>query len=108
MKLSTKGRYAMVALTDPAICGPATISLCQDVQAEAYPYPESFFEPRLIAIRRPEPDAQELARAAEVLRHARAPLVIAGGGVHYSDATQALQAFVEAHELPVFSFVDGG
>ncbi|TIU68729.1 MAG: 3D-(3,5/4)-trihydroxycyclohexane-1,2-dione acylhydrolase (decyclizing), partial [Mesorhizobium sp.] len=71
---------AMQVLTDPAECGPVTLALCQDVQAEAYDYPESFFAERVWTQRRPRPDRQELAAAVAALKGAKKPLVIAGGG----------------------------
>ena len=92
---------AMAVLTDPAECGPVTLALCQDVQAEAFDYPDSFFAPRLWHQRRLRPDATELAEAAAVLRAAQQPLLIAGGGVHYAEATQELTAFAERHGIPV-------
>lgn len=92
---------ALAVLTDPAECGPATIALCQDVQAEAYDYPESFFEERLWLPRRIGPDAHELARAIEWLMEAKKPLIIAGGGVLYSEAEKELLHFAEALGIPV-------
>ncbi|MFC7554814.1 thiamine pyrophosphate-binding protein [Pseudoroseomonas wenyumeiae] len=92
---------AMAVLTDPAECGPVTLALCQDVQTEAYDYPEAFFASRRWSPRRPRPDRQELAHAAELLRAAKRPLIVAGGGVHYADATAALANFAEAHDIPV-------
>jgi len=92
---------ALSVLTDPAECGPVTLALCQDVQAEAFDYPEAFFAPRTWHIRRPRPDEAELAEAAEALRNASAPLIIAGGGVHYADAAQGLNQFATAHGIPV-------
>ena len=92
---------AMRVLTDPAECGPVTLALPQDVQTEAFDYPEDFFRPRLWRPRRPAPDAQELAAAADALRRATAPLLIAGGGVHYSLATETLAVFAERHGIPV-------
>ncbi|NVO29562.1 3D-(3,5/4)-trihydroxycyclohexane-1,2-dione acylhydrolase (decyclizing), partial [Donghicola sp. C2-DW-16] len=74
---------ALRVMTDPANCGPATIAFCQDVQAEAYDWPEAFFEPRVWHIRRPAPDAGELARVAEMVRGASNPVIVAGGGVIY-------------------------
>jgi 3D-(3,5/4)-trihydroxycyclohexane-1,2-dione acylhydrolase (decyclizing) len=71
----------MRVLTDHAECGPVTLALPQDVQAEAYDYPEAFFAPRCWRIRRPPPDPAQLADAAAALSRARAPLIIAGGGV---------------------------
>ena len=91
---------AFAVMTDPAECGPVTLSLCQDVQAEACDWPESFFEPRIRQPRCPAPDEGELASAIEAVRSARRPLVIAGGGVHYSQATEALRTFVETHNIP--------
>ena len=85
---------AMQVLTDPADCGPVTLSLCQDVQAEAYDYPESFFAERVWAQRRPRPDRAELEAAAAALKAAKKPLIIAGGGVLYSGASKAARAFV--------------
>jgi 3D-(3,5/4)-trihydroxycyclohexane-1,2-dione acylhydrolase (decyclizing) len=92
---------AMRVLTDPAECGPVTLALCQDVQAEAYDYPESFFDKKLWTPRRLMPDADEFAAAALALQHAQKPVIIAGGGVLYSEATDALRAFAEAHGVPV-------
>src|SRR3954464_4113955 len=81
---------ALNVLTDPAECGPVTLALCQDVQAEAFDYPESFFEPRVWTQRRPRPDFAELKRAADALRKAKKPLIIAGGGVLFSGASSQL------------------
>ncbi|WP_171722372.1 MULTISPECIES: 3D-(3,5/4)-trihydroxycyclohexane-1,2-dione acylhydrolase (decyclizing) [unclassified Ruegeria] len=92
---------AFRTMTDPADCGPATLAFCQDVQAEAYDYPESFFEPRVWYQRRIRPDEGELARAVAAIKAAKRPVIVAGGGVHYSDATAALQSFAEAHNIPV-------
>jgi 3D-(3,5/4)-trihydroxycyclohexane-1,2-dione acylhydrolase (decyclizing) len=92
---------AMQVLTDPAECGPVTLSLCQDVQAEAYDYPENFFEKRVWSVRRPRPDLHELKLAADVLKKAKRPLIVAGGGVLYSQASPILARFVEATGIPV-------
>ncbi|RUZ33726.1 3D-(3,5/4)-trihydroxycyclohexane-1,2-dione acylhydrolase (decyclizing), partial [Mesorhizobium sp. M7A.F.Ca.US.003.02.1.1] len=92
---------AMQVLTDPADCGPVTLSLCQDVQAEAYDYPESFFAERVWHQRRPRPDRQELAAAVAALKGAKKPLVIAGGGVLYSQASDELAKFAEGAGIPV-------
>ncbi|MGH6945805.1 MAG: 3D-(3,5/4)-trihydroxycyclohexane-1,2-dione acylhydrolase (decyclizing) [Kiloniellales bacterium] len=92
---------ALSVLTDPAACGPVTLALCQDVQTEAFDYPESFFESRLWQARRPRPDEGELMLAAATLKGAKAPLIVAGGGVHYADACDALAAFAERHGIPV-------
>ncbi len=92
---------AFRTMTDPADCGPVTLALCQDVQAEAHDFPEALFAPRTWHIRRPAPDAGELARAAEMLKAAESPLIVAGGGVHYARATDTLRAFAEARSIPV-------
>ena len=92
---------AMRTLTDPAECGPVTLALCQDVQCEAHDYPLSFFEPRLWAPRRLEPDRAELAAAAAAIRAAKRPLLIAGGGVLYSEAEDAVSRFAVAFGMPV-------
>ncbi len=92
---------ALAAMTDPLDCGPATLAFCQDVQAEAWDWPAAFFAPHAWVRRRPAPDPREVDALADAIRTARAPLVIAGGGVHYAFATETLRAFVEAHGLPV-------
>lgn len=94
-------RRAMQVLTDPAECGPVTLSLCQDVQAEAYDYPESFFAEKVWSPRRLMPDADEFATAAAALKLAKKPVIIAGGGVLYSQASESLAAFAEEHGIPV-------
>lgn len=92
---------AMQVLTDPAECGPVTLALCQDVQAEAYDYPESFFAERLWTPRRPRPDRSELKAAADALKAAKKPLIVAGGGVLYSEASAELARFSAATGIPV-------
>jgi len=92
---------SLSVLTDPAECGPVTLALCQDVQAEAFDYPVEFFASRLWHVRRVRPDEAELAAAAAALRAATTPLIIAGGGVHYSEATDALERFASRHGIPV-------
>jgi 3D-(3,5/4)-trihydroxycyclohexane-1,2-dione acylhydrolase (decyclizing) len=93
---------AIAVLTDPARCGPVTLALPQDVQAEAYDFPGAFFEPALVRVRAPVPEAIEVEAAADVLRAARRPLLIAGGGVLYSaGGPAALRRFAEAHHVPV-------
>lgn len=94
-------RRAMQVLTDPAESGPVTLALCQDTQAEAYDYPVSFFARTLWSPRRVRPDEDELAMAAEAIRSAQKPVLIAGGGVLYSQAYDTLRQFVEAHGIPV-------
>ncbi len=93
--------HAIRVMTDPALCGPACLALPQDVQAEAFDCPESFLAPATLRPRRPAPDAAELGRAAALLRGARRPLIIAGGGVLYSEAGGALAAFAKVHGVPV-------
>ncbi len=92
---------AFRTMTDPAECGPVCLSFCQDVQAEAWDFPESFLEPRIWRIRRPLPDPVELDRVAEMVRAAARPVIVAGGGVHYAGAADALAAFAARHAIPV-------
>jgi len=92
---------AFRTMTDPANCGPATIAFCQDVQAEAFDYPESFFEPRVWRIRRPEPDPREVADVVAMIRAAERPLIVAGGGVLYAEAEDDLLAFAKRHNIPL-------
>lgn len=94
-------RRAMQVLTDPADCGPVTLSLCQDVQAEAYDYPENFFDEKVWVPRRVEPDLDELATAIAALKEAKKPIIVAGGGVLYSEASKELGDFAERHGIPV-------
>jgi 3D-(3,5/4)-trihydroxycyclohexane-1,2-dione acylhydrolase (decyclizing) len=92
---------AMRVLADPAETGAVTLALCQDVQAEAYEYPAEFFDRRVWYVPRPPPEPEAVARAVDVIRSARRPLIVAGGGVIYSEATEALQRLVEATGIPV-------
>ena len=92
---------AFRTMTDPADCGPVTLAFCQDVQTEAFDWPESFFAPTVWRIRRPHPDPAELEDVAALIRSARSPVIVAGGGVHYSGATRALADFAQAHGIPV-------
>jgi 3D-(3,5/4)-trihydroxycyclohexane-1,2-dione acylhydrolase (decyclizing) len=94
-------RRAMQVLTDPVDCGPVTLSMPQDVQAEAYDYPESLFEVQVRRFRRPEPDQRELEVALAALRKAKKPLIVAGGGVLYSGACEVLAKFAVRHGIPV-------
>jgi 3D-(3,5/4)-trihydroxycyclohexane-1,2-dione acylhydrolase (decyclizing) len=94
-------KRAMQVMTDPVDCGPVCLSLCQDVQAEAFDYPESFFAEKVWSFRRQRPDDNELASAIAAIRSAKAPVIIAGGGVLYSRATAELAAFAETHGVPV-------
>ncbi len=92
---------AMRVLSDPADTGAVTLALPEDVQAEAFEVPEVFFEARVWTIYRQPPAPAALARAAELIRAAERPLIVAGGGVVYSEATAALREFVEATGIPV-------
>lgn len=92
---------AIAALTDPAACGPVTLSLPQDVQTMAYDYPEEFFAPRVVRFRAQPPMQPELEEAAALISKARQPLIVAGGGVLYGQAGEALRAFAERHGIPV-------
>ena len=99
--------HAVSTMLDPATCGPAFIGLPQDVQAESFDFPEVFFEKVVHTIIRPRADATELKNAVEVLKNAKRPLIIAGGGVHYSLAEKELAAFATAHNIPVVETVAG-
>ncbi len=92
---------AMRVLTDPVETGAATVSIPQDVQAEAHDWPESLFAERTWHIARPLPERSVIARAAEMIRSAQQPLIVAGGGVIYSGATDALTTFCEKTGIPV-------
>jgi 3D-(3,5/4)-trihydroxycyclohexane-1,2-dione acylhydrolase (decyclizing) len=92
---------AMRVLTDPAETGAATLALPQDVQAEAYDWPAELFRERVWHIPRTPPDPAAVIRAAEVIRSARRPLIVAGGGVIYSEATHALTSFADTFGIPV-------
>ncbi|MBJ8344773.1 3D-(3,5/4)-trihydroxycyclohexane-1,2-dione acylhydrolase (decyclizing) [Antrihabitans sp. YC2-6] len=92
---------AMRVLTDPVETGAVTIAIPQDVQAEAFDWPESLFAERTWHVARPLPERAALARAAAVIRSARRPLIVAGGGVHYSGATGQLARFAELTGIPV-------
>lgn len=92
---------AIRTMLDPALCGPVCLALPQDVQAEAFDCPEDFLAPDVLRIARAAPDAAELERAIAALRAARRPLVIAGGGVLYSEAGAALADFARTHGVPV-------
>ncbi|NUN00783.1 MAG: 3D-(3,5/4)-trihydroxycyclohexane-1,2-dione acylhydrolase (decyclizing), partial [Bryobacteraceae bacterium] len=92
---------AMRVLTSPAQTGAVTLALPQDVQSEAWDYPEEMFEKRVWHIPRAEPDRAILARAAERIRSAKRPLIVAGGGILYSEATEALAQFAGQTGIPV-------
>ncbi|GAA1241047.1 3D-(3,5/4)-trihydroxycyclohexane-1,2-dione acylhydrolase (decyclizing) [Janibacter melonis] len=92
---------AMRVLTDPADTGAVTISLPQDVQAQAHDWPVELFDERVWHVRRPPAEPAAIARAAQVIRSARRPMVVAGGGVHYSRAEETLAALCAATGMPV-------
>lgn len=92
---------ALATMLDPASCGPATLAFCQDVQAEAFDYPESFFARRVWRIRQPQPDPRELDELIALVKAAKRPLIVAGGGVLYSRAETALAAFAYDSGVPV-------
>ena len=98
---------ALGVMLDPADCGPAFIALPQDVQSEAYNYPASFFAERVHYIRRPSPDSRDTAAAASLISGARQPLIIAGGGVHYSGAGRELADLAFRRGIPVVETVAG-
>ena len=100
-QLVTSAMEAMRVLTDQAETGAVTLALPQDVQAEAWDFPEELFERRVWHIGRPLPDSAALARAVDLIRSAQRPMIVAGGGVIYSEATEALRRLVEATGIPV-------
>ncbi len=99
---------AMRVLTDPVETGAVTIALPEDVQAEALDVPLEFLQPREWHIRRPVPERGPLARAVAAIANAKRPIIVAGGGVIYSDAEQQLRAFAEATGIPVGTSQAGG
>ncbi len=92
---------AIAVMLDPATCGPVCLALPQDVQAQAFDCPAWFLQPAPLRIRRPGVDAQELQAATDLIRSAGKPLLIAGGGVLYSQAWDALAQLAQAHGIPV-------
>jgi 3D-(3,5/4)-trihydroxycyclohexane-1,2-dione acylhydrolase (decyclizing) len=98
---------AVHTMLDPADCGPAFIGLPQDVQAEAYDFPERFFEPIAHELVRARPDRRQLETAARALRSAHRPLLVAGGGVRYSLAEDELRAFARRYRVPVVETMAG-
>ena len=92
---------AMRVLTNPAETGAVTLALPQDVQAEAYDYPEEFFEKRVWRVGRPLPETEMLDRAAALIRNSERPMIVSGGGTIYSEATEALRRFVDQTGIPV-------
>ncbi len=98
---------ATAVMLDPAECGPAFLALPQDIQEIAWDYPEAFFAPTVHKIPRARPDRERLAEAAKIIRAAKRPLIISGGGVRYSGAEETLGAFAESHGVPVTETVAG-
>ena len=91
---------AMRVLTDPANAGAVCVAMPQDVEGEAYDYPESFFAKRVHRLARREPEAEIIAEAAEIVRNARRPMLICGGGVRYSEAHEEFRKFAETTGIP--------
>ncbi|NNF55586.1 MAG: 3D-(3,5/4)-trihydroxycyclohexane-1,2-dione acylhydrolase (decyclizing) [Acidimicrobiales bacterium] len=98
---------AVSRMLDPATRGPAFIGLPQDIQGEAFDYPERFFEPTVHEVPRPRPDVSEIVEAARLINGAQKPLIIAGGGVHYSVAEAQLRDFASKRGIPVVETVAG-
>ena len=99
--------HALATMLDPADCGPAFIGLPQDVQGWAYDYPSVFFEKTVHRIRRSGPDVGEIERAAALIKQAKRPMIIAGGGVQYSKAVNELTEFAQHHNIPVVETIAG-
>ncbi|MEO5762181.1 MAG: 3D-(3,5/4)-trihydroxycyclohexane-1,2-dione acylhydrolase (decyclizing) [Vicinamibacteria bacterium] len=100
-QLVTSALEALRVLTSVSETGAVTLCLPEDVQSEAWDFPEALFEPRIWDVRRPRPDTEAIARAVEMIRNAERPLIVAGGGVIYSEATAALAQFTSATGIPV-------
>ncbi len=100
-QLLTSLPRAVLTLTDPALCGPATLAFPQDVQANAFDYPTEFFETQVIEFQAMPPSERDLTSAVRALTASRRPLIIAGGGVLYGEASETLRAFAERHRVPV-------
>ena len=98
---------AVATMLDPADCGPAFIGLCQDTQELAFEYPEAFFEPKVHIIPRPRPDKVALHEAVRLIRKSYHPIIIAGGGVRYSQAAAALIDFAAARNIPIAETIAG-
>ena len=98
---------AIQTMLDPAECGPACLSLCQDVQGETFDYPEEFFKERIHNIRRPRPDDFQIKQVVEKIKNSKKPIIISGGGVFYSDAMDELGNFAVKHNIPVTQTVMG-
>ena len=99
--------HALDTMLDPATCGPAFLGVPQDVWGIAYDYPECFFEEKVHRIRRPQPEDIVMEEAAALLKEAKRPLIISGGGVHYSEAHEELKTLAEKHNIPVVETIAG-
>jgi 3D-(3,5/4)-trihydroxycyclohexane-1,2-dione acylhydrolase (decyclizing) len=98
---------AIATMLDPADCGPAFLGLPQDVQGWTYDFPTVFFEKKVHRIRRQSPDIKEINEAVNLLKSAKKPMIIAGGGIQYSKATEQLKNFAEKHQIPVVETIAG-
>ena len=98
---------AIQTMIDPADCGPACISLSQDVQGETFDYPEEFFNEKIHTIRRPRPDDYQIKQAADLIKKSKNPIIISGGGIFYSDAMKELSQFAKKHNIPTAQTVMG-
>jgi len=98
---------ALSTMLDPADCGPAFIGLPQDIQEIAYDYPASFFAPKTWVIPRPRPSTNEITAAIEILKNAKAPFIISGGGVRYSGASDAMADFATRRGIPFAETIAG-
>ena len=98
---------AIQIMLDPADCGPACLSLSQDIQGEVFDYSEEFFKERVHTIRRPRADDFQIKQAAEKIKKTKCPIIISGGGVFYSDAMDELGNFAMKHNIPVTQTVMG-
>jgi 3D-(3,5/4)-trihydroxycyclohexane-1,2-dione acylhydrolase (decyclizing) len=106
-QIITSMPQAIATMLDPADCGPAFIALPQDTQEIAFDYPTEFFEERVWSIPRPRADRDRVAAAAELLKSAKKPLIISGGGVRYSGAEKAVQVFAAKRGIPVVETIAG-
>jgi 3D-(3,5/4)-trihydroxycyclohexane-1,2-dione acylhydrolase (decyclizing) len=99
--------HAVQVMLDPADCGPACISLSQDIQGETFDYPEEFFQERVHTIRRPRPDNFQIKEAAELIKKSKKPILISGVCVFYSDAMNELSNFAVKHNIPTTQTIMG-
>ncbi len=98
---------AIQTMLDPSDCGPACISLSQDVQGEVFEYPVEFFNEKIHTIRRPRADDYQIKQAVEIIKNSKNPIIISGGGVFYSDAMNELSNFAKKHNIPTAQTVMG-